>query len=74
MESAMKCADELGGVACLTAEDVVRGADIVVTATFAQTPILKKIWVKPGAHINGKYITQCILNLIRLCIPRFAAF
>ncbi|KAF6026120.1 hypothetical protein EB796_015568 [Bugula neritina] len=53
MESAMKCADELGGVACLTAEDVVRGADIVVTATFAQTPILKKIWVKPGAHINA---------------------
>ena len=53
MESAMKCAEDINAEACLSAEEAVENADIIVTATFSQTPILKKKWVKPGAHING---------------------
>ena len=55
MESAMACAEEIKGEACLSAEEAVDDADIIVTATFSETPILKKAWVKPGAHINGLY-------------------
>ena len=55
MESAMACAEEIKGEACLSAEEAVDNADIIVTATFSETPILKKAWVKPGAHINGLY-------------------
>jgi ornithine cyclodeaminase/alanine dehydrogenase-like protein (mu-crystallin family) len=34
-------------------EDAVRGADIIVTATNAREPILKREWIAPGAHINA---------------------
>lgn len=37
---------------CATAEEAVRGADIVVTTTRARSgPIVKKEWVQPGTHI-----------------------
>ncbi|MCC6539844.1 MAG: ornithine cyclodeaminase family protein [Bryobacterales bacterium] len=36
-----------------TAEEAIRGADIVVTATFAKDPVLDAAWVAPGAHINA---------------------
>jgi len=36
-----------------SAEETVRDADIVVTATTAREPILKLEWLKPGAHINA---------------------
>ncbi|XP_013777333.1 ketimine reductase mu-crystallin-like [Limulus polyphemus] len=39
-------------VCCSNVEEAVRDADIIVTATFSKTPILKAVWVKPGAHIN----------------------
>ena len=31
----------------------MKDADVIVTVTAAETPILKADWVKPGAHING---------------------
>lgn len=34
-------------------EEAVRGADIVVTATSAREPILKREWIAPGTHINA---------------------
>jgi ornithine cyclodeaminase len=36
-----------------SAEEAVRGADIVVTATSSKEPVLKLEWIKPGAHINA---------------------
>jgi alanine dehydrogenase len=37
---------------CATAEEAVRGADIVVTTTRAHSgPIVKNEWVQPGTHI-----------------------
>lgn len=36
-----------------SAEEAVRGADIIVTATSSREPVLKRDWVKPGAHINA---------------------
>jgi ornithine cyclodeaminase/alanine dehydrogenase-like protein (mu-crystallin family) len=36
-----------------SAEAAVRGADLVVTATSAPTPVLDRAWLKPGAHINA---------------------
>jgi len=40
-------------VAYQSAEECVKDADVIVTATFASSPILKGKWIKPGAHING---------------------
>lgn len=34
-------------------EEAVRDADIIVTATSSREPIVKRAWVKPGAHINA---------------------
>jgi len=36
-----------------SAEETVRNADLVVTATTAKEPILKLEWLKSGAHINA---------------------
>ena len=36
-----------------SAEEAVRGADLIVTATTAKEPILQAEWLKPGAHINA---------------------
>lgn len=54
-QSAEQCASEIGGVACQTVQEAVSNADVIVTVTYAKTPILQADWVKPTAHINGKY-------------------
>lgn len=35
-----------------TAEAAVRGADLIVTATSAAEPVLRREWIAPGAHLN----------------------
>jgi len=39
--------------ATASAEEAVRGADVIVVATSATTPVLMGEWLSPGAHINA---------------------
>jgi alanine dehydrogenase len=39
--------------AAVSAEEAVRGADVVVTATTSPTPVLSGEWLSPGVHINA---------------------
>jgi ornithine cyclodeaminase/alanine dehydrogenase-like protein (mu-crystallin family) len=36
-----------------SAEEAVRGADIIVTATSSREPVLRREWIADGAHINA---------------------
>jgi alanine dehydrogenase len=36
-----------------SAEEAVRGAEIVVTATSSKDPVIELAWVSPGAHVNA---------------------
>lgn len=47
-----KFADEIGGKA-MSAEEAVRNADVVVTATSSKMSILQGAWLKPGCHVNA---------------------
>lgn len=42
-----------GVSAAASAEEAVRGADVIVVATAATTPVLVGEWLSPGAHINA---------------------
>lgn len=51
-DNAQRFAGEIGAQAT-SAEDAVRGADVVVTVTSAQEPVLKGSWLAPGCHVNA---------------------
>ena len=51
-EHAKHFANEVGAKA-ISAEDAVRGADVVVTATNSKSPVLKGSWLKTGCHVNA---------------------
>jgi ornithine cyclodeaminase/alanine dehydrogenase-like protein (mu-crystallin family) len=51
-EHATQFANEVGATA-MSAEETVRGADIIVTVTSSKTPVLKGDWLKPGCHVNA---------------------
>lgn len=36
-----------------SAEEAVRGADVIITVTNSNEPVLFGEWVKPGAHVAG---------------------
>src|SRR6266576_1573553 len=45
-------AGEIGAQA-MSAEDAIRDADVVVTATSSKTPVLHGTWLKSGCHVNA---------------------
>jgi ornithine cyclodeaminase/alanine dehydrogenase-like protein (mu-crystallin family) len=51
-EHAERFAKEIGGIA-MSAEEAVRDADTIVTATNSKTPVLKGVWLKSGCHVNA---------------------
>jgi ornithine cyclodeaminase/alanine dehydrogenase-like protein (mu-crystallin family) len=51
-EHAERFAKEIGATA-MSAEEAVRGADVIVTATNSKTPVLQGAWLKPGCHVNA---------------------
>jgi len=46
-------ARRFGVQATASAEEAVRGADVIVTATTSKTPVLSGGWLSPGVHINA---------------------
>jgi ornithine cyclodeaminase len=40
-------------VACASAAEAVRAADIIVTATSSAEPVLRREWIARGAHVNA---------------------
>ena len=49
----MRAGYGLDAVACTSAEDVCRAADILVTATPSHEPMVRAEWLKPGMHVNA---------------------
>ena len=41
------------GARVMTAEDAVRGADVIVTVTSSKTPVINGSWLKRGCHLNA---------------------
>ena len=52
-EKRRKFAEESSVTAVDSAEEAVRGARIVVTATNSKDPVLESSWIQPGAMINA---------------------
>ena len=57
-----------------SAEDTVRGSDIVSTVTTAATPLFDAAWLSPGTHINGAGSNSVIRrelgeDVLKLCRP-----
>jgi ornithine cyclodeaminase/alanine dehydrogenase-like protein (mu-crystallin family) len=51
-EHAERVAKEIGATP-MAAEQAVRGADVIVTATSSKTPVLNGSWLRPGCHVNA---------------------
>lgn len=55
---ALEFAQRFGVRAMDSAEEAVRGADVIVVATSATTPLLKGEWLPSGAHVNAVGATR----------------
>ena len=49
----MRDAHGIEAIAAASAEDVCRGADILVTATPSREPIVRAQWLRPGMHVTA---------------------
>jgi thiomorpholine-carboxylate dehydrogenase len=56
--NAERFAQEFNVHAASSAEEAVRGADVIVVATSAITPVLHGEWLAPGVHINAVGATR----------------
>jgi ornithine cyclodeaminase/alanine dehydrogenase-like protein (mu-crystallin family) len=52
-ERLRRFAQECGATPAAAADEAVRGAHIVVTATSARDPVIEADWVAPGTHLNA---------------------
>ena len=52
LEHAKQFAQEIDATV-MPAEEAVRDADVIVTATSSKTPVLKGEWLKSGSHVNA---------------------
>jgi ornithine cyclodeaminase/alanine dehydrogenase-like protein (mu-crystallin family) len=52
-EKRRQFAEECSVTACDSAEEAIRGAQIVVTATNAKDPVLEGEWIAPGTLVNA---------------------
>jgi ornithine cyclodeaminase/alanine dehydrogenase-like protein (mu-crystallin family) len=52
LEHASQFAQEIGATA-MSAEKAARDADVIVTVTSSNTPVLRGSWLKPGCHVNA---------------------
>jgi len=52
-EKRRKFAEETGAEPAASAEEAVRGAEIVVTATSAPEPVIDNAWIAPGTLVNA---------------------
>jgi ornithine cyclodeaminase/alanine dehydrogenase-like protein (mu-crystallin family) len=67
--------------AASSAEEAVRGADVVVTATTSRTPVLLGDWLAPGTHVNAvgaprpdwRELDDAVLRRARLYVDSRAA-
>jgi ornithine cyclodeaminase len=57
--------------AAATAEEAVRGADVVVTVTSSREPVLRRDWLAAGAHVNA--VGASTVNAWELDIETVAA-
>jgi ornithine cyclodeaminase len=46
-------AGEIGGTAVASFEDAVRGADVVAATTHTDTPVVRREWLRQGAHVSS---------------------
>ena len=56
--NAKEFARKFGISAAASAEEAVRGADVIVVATSATKPVLRGEWLSPGAHVNAVGATR----------------
>ena len=52
-EKTVEIASAHGAEAASSIEDAVREADVVVTATSSEEPVIRREWLKPGTHVNA---------------------
>ncbi len=67
---ARELASHVGGEA-MTIEGAAREADVIVTATSAVEPVLRREWIQPGTHINA--VGACFPNTRELDSATVAA-
>jgi len=56
--NSVEFARQFNASAAASAEEAVRGADVIVVATSATAPVLMGEWLSPGAHINAVGATR----------------
>lgn len=64
-ESAERLAAQVPGArAADSVEEAVRDADVVVTVTSSAEPVVRREWLKPGAHVNA--VGACLPHMREL--------